>query len=196
MANANAPRGFTPVCYMSGKPYNSPGNRYYKDGAVANMILAVGDPVIRVASTDPNGYPCITRATTGAAITGVIQAIEVVTSDLSKAGAYAAADSGYVMVCDDPDVLFEVQEGGSGTQLTIAAAIGKHIDSITAVDGNTLTGRSKYQLDNNAVASANTWIIRGLVDRPDNAVGQYAKWLVQANLHTDINASASNTTEV
>lgn len=194
MANVNAPRGFTPVCYSSGKPYNSPGTRYYKDAAVATMILAVGDPVIRVASTDANGYPCITRATTGQKATGVIQAIEVVPTDLSKQGYLAGADSGYVMVCDDPDVLYEVQEGGSGTQLAVTQ-LDKHIDSITAVDGDTLIGRSKYQIDNNAVASDNTWILRQLVDRPDNAVGQYAKWLVQLNLNTEVNAGASNYSE-
>lgn len=194
MANVNAPRGFIPACYASGKPYNAPGNRYYKDASVANTVLAVGDPVIRVESTDPNGYPCVQRATTGAAATGVVQAIEVVPTDLSKQGSLGATDSGYIRVCDDPDVLYEVQEGGSGTQLAVAQ-LDKHIDSITAVDGDTLTGMSKYQIDNNAVATGNTWILRQLVDRPDNAVGQYAKWLVQLNLNTEVNASASNYSE-
>lgn len=194
MANVNAPRGFTPVCYASGKPYNSPGTRYYKDSAVANTVLSVGDPVIRVASTDPNGYPCVQRATTGQKATGVIQGIEIVATDLSKQGTLAATDSGYLLVCDDPDVLYEVQEGGSGTALA-TAQLDKHINSITAIDGDTLTGRSKYQIDNNAVSTGNTWILRQLVDRPDNALGLYAKWLVQLNLNTEVNAGASNYSE-
>lgn len=195
MANVNAPRGFTPVCYRSGAPYNGAANRYYKD-TTANMVISVGDPVIRAASSSsPDGYPEITRATTGAAITGVVVGIEPKMSNLSQQGYLTATDVGYVLVADDPNLLFEVQEGGSGTQLAVTN-IGDHIDSVTALDGDTTIGRSKYQLDNNAVATDNTWRLEGLSHRADNEVGQYAKWLVSANLHTEVNASATNLTEV
>jgi hypothetical protein len=194
MANLNAPRGFEPVRYADGKPYTGQATRYYKD-TTANMVISIGDPVIRVASSsDPEGGGEITRATTGAAITGVVVAIEPKRSDLQQVGYLSATDVGYVLVADDPDLIYEVQEGGSGTALAVTD-VGKHIDSVTALDGDTTIGRSKYQIDNNAKATDNTWIIVGLSPKPDNAVGQYAKWLVKANLHTETNAGATDRTE-
>lgn len=190
--NTNAPRGFVPYQYADGKPYTGQATRYYKD---ASVVLAVGDPVIRAASSsDPEGGPEITRGTTGAAVTGVIVGVEPVRSDLSKRNYLAAADANYVLVADDPDLLFEVQEGGSGTALAITD-IGKHIDSVTALDADATLGLSKYQIDNNAKATDNTWIIVRLSPKPNNTVGQYAKWIVKANLHTEVNASATNRTE-
>lgn len=194
MANVNAPRGFEPIRYADGKPYTGQATRYYKDTTAG--IIGIGDPVIRVvSSSDPEGGPEIVRATTGAAITGVVVGIEPNRSDLAKNGYLAAADTGYVLVADDPYLLFAVQEGGSGTALAVTD-VGKHIDSVTAINADTTIGRSKYQIDNNAKATDNTWVIVELLKRSDNEVGQYAKWVVQANLHTQVNASATNITEI
>ena len=193
MANVDAPRGFTPVKYASGLAYSGAARRYYKDATAG--IIGVGDPVIRATnSSDPEGGPEIVRATTGAAITGVVVGIDPVRSNLNQLH-LAAADVGYVFVADDPNLLFEVQEVTGGTALAVTN-VGEHIDSITAVDANTTTGRSKYEIDNAAVATGNTWRLEELVNRPDNVVGEHAKWLVSANLHTEVNASASNKTEV
>lgn len=194
MANIDAPRGFTPVKYRSGKPYDGIARRYYKSATAG--IIGVGDPVIRVTnSSDPDGGPEIVRATTGAAITGVVVAIEPTESDLEKVGYLASADTGYVLVADDPELLFEVQEVSGGTPLAITN-IGEHIDSVAAIDADTTIGRSKYEIDNAALATGNTWRIEGLVRRPNNEVGEHARWLVMANLHTEVNASATNLTEV
>lgn len=194
MANIDAPRGFTPVKYRSGKPYDGICRRYYKSATAG--ILGVGDPVIRVTnSSDPEGGPEIVRATTGAAITGVIVGFEATESDLEKVGYLASADTGYVLVADDPELLFEVQEVSGGTALAVTN-IGEHIDSVAALDADTTIGRSKYEINNAALATDNTWRIEGLVQRPDNEVGEHAKWLVMANLHTEVNASATNLTEV
>lgn len=195
MANINQPRGFVPVRYKDGRPYNGEATRYYKD-TTANMVIAVGDPVIRVAnSSDPQGGPEITRATTGAAVTGVVVGIEPNLNDLSKQGYLSATDVGYVFVADADDLLFEVQEGGVGSALAVTN-IGDHIDSVAALDGDTVRGLSKYQIDNNAVATDNTWRIEALSPREGNTVGQYAKWLVSKNLSTEVNASATTRTEV
>ena len=193
MANRDTPRGFTPVKYRSGHGYTGAARRYYKSATAG--IIGVGDPVIKVTnSSDPEGGPEIVRATTGAAITGVVVGIEPVRSDLSQKH-LASADTGYVLVADDPDLLFEVQEVTGGTALAVTN-IGEHIDSVTAVDADTTTGRSKYEIDNAALATGNTWIIEELVHKADNAVGEHAKWLVSANLHTERNASATSRTEV
>jgi hypothetical protein len=194
MANLDAPRGFTPVKYRSGKPYSGIARRYYKSATAG--IIGVGDPVIRATnSSDPDGGPEIVRATTGAAITGVVVAIEPKESDLEQVGYLASADTGYVLVADDPDLLFEVQEVSGGTALAVVN-IGEHIDSVAAIDADTTIGRSKYEIDNAALATDNTWRLEALVNRPNNAVGEHAKWLVSANLHTEVNASATNLTEI
>lgn len=187
------PRGFTPVRDGFGRPYNGAGNWYYKDTTAG--IIGIGDPVIRVTnSSDPKGRPEIVRATTGSAITGVVVGMEPHRDNLSQIH-LAAADTGYVFVADDPNLLFEVQEVSGGTPLAVTQ-IGEHIDSVAAVNANTTTGRSNYEIDNAAVATGNTWILFGLVEREDNAVGEHAKWLVKANLHTEVNAGATNVSEI
>lgn len=193
MANTDAPRGFTPVKYRSGHAYTGAQRRYYKDATAG--IIGIGDPVIKVTnSSDPEGGPEIVRAVTGAAITGVVVGLDPIRSDLSKK-VLLSADSGYVYVSDDPDLLFEVQDTTGGTALAVTN-IGNHLDSITAVDADTTIGRSKYEIDNAAVATGNTWILEELVRKDDNVVGEHAKWLVSANLHTERNASATSRTEV
>lgn len=190
MANLNAPRGFVPVCDTHGNPYKSPGNRYWK-GTTANTTLAVGDRVRRIQSTDPNGFPEVVRATVSEPCTGIVQGIEVVTTNLDQQGYYTATQTGYLYVCDDPNIMFAVQEGGSGTLLTVAA-IGQYVDSIAGTSDTTL-GISQDLIDNNSLStSAGEWRICGLLQRPDNSVGQYAKWLVQRNESTEVNAGAAN----
>ena len=194
MANVDAPRGFTPVNRQGQPGITGSARRYYKSTTAG--IIAVGDPVIKVTnSSDPEGGPEIVRATTGAAITGVVVGIEPTRSDLSKVNYLASADTGYVMVADDPDQFFEVQEVTGGTPLAVTN-IGEHIDAVAAVDADTTIGRSKYEIDNAAVATGNTFILEALVKRADNAVGEHAKWLVRANLHTERNAGATSRTEV
>ena len=194
MANVDAPRGFTPVGLKGANGDMGSVRRYYKDATAG--IIAIGDPVIKVTnSSDPEGGPEIIRAVTGAAITGVVVGIEPVRANLNQIGYLAAADVGYVLVCDHPDMFFEVQDTTGGTPLAITN-IGEHIDSITAVDADIVIGRSKYEIDNAALATGNTWIIEELVKAPDNVVGEHAKFLVRANLHTERNASATSRTEV
>lgn len=194
MANVNKPNGFTPVKNADGSPYSGHGNRYYKDATAG--ILAVGDAVIRVvSSSDPLGGPEIVKATQDAAVTGVIVGIEPNIANLNSANYLAAADVGYVLVEDNPNVIFEVQESGSSTALAVTD-VGKHISTITAASANSLRGRSVDALDNGAKATDNTWILVALSPRPDNAVGAYAKWWVKANLHTETNAGATTVKEI
>lgn len=190
MANVNAPRGFVPVCDAHGNKYTAPGNRYYK-GTTANTTIAVGDRVRRIQSTDPNGFPEIVRASVGGVCTGIVQSIDVVVTNLDQQGYYTSTQTGYLNVCDDPQIIFAVQEGGSGTLLTVAA-IGQYVDSIAGTS-DTTTGMSADLIDNNTLStSSGEWRIVGLVQRPDNAVGQYAKWLVQRNESSEAVAGAAN----
>lgn len=194
MANVDAPRGFTPVGLKGSNGDMGSVRRYYKSATAG--IIGIGDPVIKVTnSSDPEGGPEIIRHVTGAAITGVVVGIEPKRDNLNQIGYLASADTGYVLVCDHPDMMYEVQEVTGGTPLAVTN-VGQHIDAIAAVDADIVIGRSKYEIDNAAVATDNTFIIEELVKAPDNAVGEHAKWLVRANLHTERNASATSRTEV
>lgn len=188
MANSDAPRGFTPTHQRPDKY-----RRYYK-GTTAG-IIGVGDPVVRATnSSDPEGRAEIVRATTGSAITGIVVGIEPTRGDLAKLH-LASADTGYVLVDDDPRSLFTVQDNGGGTGIVVAN-IGEHVDCVAAIDANTSTGRSNYELDTEALAAGNTFRVERLVQREDNVVGANAEWIVSVNLHTDANASATRKTEI
>lgn len=189
MANKDAPNGFTPINLHPDRVH-----RYYKDATAG--IIGVGDPVIRgTNSSDPAGYPEIVRASTGAAITGVVVAIEPVRSNLNQNGYLAAADIGYVLVADHPDQEFIVQDNGGATGIAVTN-IGQHVDSVTAINADTTIGRSLYELDTEAIATDNTWRIERKYDVEGNDVGANCVWVVKANLHTENNASATSLTEI
>lgn len=195
MANRNEPRGFTPVMFADGTKYSGQANRYYKPAGTT--IIGVGDPVVMAAdSTGGDGYPAIARSALGAAITGVVVAIGPNLDNLKAQGSLLAAEAGVVLVADDPNLLFEVQEGGTGTALALAD-IGQYIDVITVADANTVIGRSVQQLDKATVGTDTaTWRIERLDKRVGNELGLYCKWLVAATKHTNVNASAANRTEI
>lgn len=195
MSNVNQANGFRVYAQAFGRaggPFQI--TKYYNN---ASGILGVGDPVVRLtggSSGDPAGVGAlIHRATTGAYVTGHIVGFDPIPDALTEVGYMSATDVGYVYVCDDPEMVFVVQESGIGSALTVNN-IGQSINAIAAVNANTVIGTSLYQIDNNSVstASTGTYIIVGLLQRADNAVGQYAKWLVKVNLSTEAVSGASN----
>lgn len=188
VGNIDAPMGFVPI-----KRNPDWEHRYYKDTTAG--VIGIGDPVIcGTNSSDPLGYPEIVRATTGAAITGVVVGIEP-HPDRPRQMHLAAADVGYVLVADHPMQEFVVQDNGGATGIVVTN-LKQHIDSVTALDANTSTGRSKYELDTEAIATDNTWVLLRKYDAPNNKVGDNCRWVVRANLHTESNASATNVTEI
>lgn len=190
MSNSNNPNGFTEAFTKSG--YRGRRTRYWKDATAGKICL--GDDVVRVASSsDPQGGPEIVRATVGSYVTGVVVGFDPIYTDLNRSGCLEASESGYVYVNDDPDQVYTVMEAGSGTALAVTD-IGKHIDSITSVDGSSVKGRSLMAIDNNAKATDNTWIIVG--KDPNTDVGPYCRWRVKANLSTEVNAGATNIKEI
>lgn len=190
MANANAPSGLTPVRYRNGAPWNGVARRYYVP-ATDSTALFIGDPVIIAGDGDANGVPTCTRATAGSAgrITGVVVGFEPTGPFPAK---YRAASTAmYVLVADDPALLFEIQEDGVGGNLA-ATNIGQNIDLI-AGSGSTTTGFSGFLADSSTAATTATLQLRiiGLSQRIDNAIGSYAKWLVAINLPTETGAVGS-----
>lgn len=73
MANVNAAKGFSPVRFSNGRPYNGAGNSYFVPASDATALF-IGDPVILAGSADAKGVPTITRATAagGNYVSGVV----------------------------------------------------------------------------------------------------------------------------
>jgi hypothetical protein len=181
MANQNAPKGLEAKYVLGGGTSTSP-MRMYKS---ASVILAPGDPVVMAGSADANGVPTVTRGAAGAAISGVLSAIEVLPDSL-KQKHLAAADAGFVLVDVNPYIVCEVQEDSVGNNIA-ATDVGQGVDLIIT-DADTTLGLSKVMLDSSTAASGDAsgtqCQILGLSPVSGNAIGQYAKWLVLINKHT------------
>lgn len=183
MANADTPFGLRPVGNLVGG-YRTGGVKQFSTATGDSTAIYIGDPVILSGtSQDINGntYADVDQAATGDVIVGVVVGVLPVTDESLR---YRAASTQRILLVDtDPNTLFEIQEVSGGTALT-TAAIGLNADFVVG-SGNTITGLSGVELNNATEATTATLDLQivGLVNRPDNAVGEHAKWLVRINRH-------------
>ncbi len=191
MANPNTARGLIPVRHRNGAPYNGSGNTYYVPATYATALF-IGDPVIGVtAASDAAGIPTVARAAAAGAapilgvVVGFVSAGDPpVTRTQDKAVYRPASTESYVLIEDDPDILFEIQEDGIGGAMGVGAP-GRNVDLI-AGNGSTATGYSGWMADSSTLAVTATLQLRIVapVQRADNdATLTLAKWLVAINLH-------------
>lgn len=183
MANADTPAGATPVAHRNGAPYNG-AFRVYSVAAGDGTALMIGDFVKLAGTGQTIGgrvLSDVVRAATGDVMVGVVVGVKPDTQDSLR---YRAASTlREVYVADDPDLIFEIQEGSSGTALT-ANDISLNCDFVVAA-GSTVTGLSGTQLNNATEATTNTLDLHLVqpVPREDNAIGYSCKWLVTINRH-------------
>lgn len=196
MANANKPTGLTPVKYLSGADWDGRGNGYFLPQADANTLF-VGDCVKLAAGADTKtGLPTIARAAAGDALVGVVLAIGIYPmggpyidpTNLTLLSAPATkTKSYYVFVADDPNIIYEAQEGGTGynpaSPLTNTAA-SKNASIFVGTPG-TGVNLSAVVIDASTVATTATLALKlmGVSPRPDNALGGFCKWLCKINNH-------------
>lgn len=196
MANADTPFGLRPVADLSGRPWNGPV-RPFSTASGDGTAIFLGDPVILSGTSQTiNGtvYADVDQAATGDVVVGVVVGVDPVIG----AGANgrdstihrAASTVRILYVCTDPNTLFEIQEVSGGTALA-AADIGLNANFVVGT-GSATTGQSGVELNNSGEATTNTLDLQiiGLVDRPDNEVGEHAKWLVRINRHQFANQVA------
>lgn len=182
---ADTPRGFNPARMNTNGSYPGAVNRYWVPATETNAIF-IGDPVDLSGTADTAGTsPSVIRATAGSAgyVVGVVVGIENLTdSNLSRTH-LPGSTGGYILVADDPDEAFEIQEDSVAATLAITST-GLNADFVIAA-GNTTTGLSATELDSSTAETTATLQCRilRLVDRPDNEIGTNAKWLVRFNLH-------------
>jgi hypothetical protein len=190
MANADTPFGLKPYSHRNGAAYNGAA-RVYSAAAGDATAMFIGDPVkLSGTSQTINGivYADVDQAATGDVMVGVIVGVVPETAD--SVTYRAASTQRRVLVADDPDLVFEIQEVSGGTALA-AADIGLNANFVVAA-GSTTTGLSGVELNNATEATTNTLDLQimGLVPRDDNAVGEHAKWLVRINRHQFANQIA------
>jgi hypothetical protein len=202
MANVDRPQGLKPIGYLGGSPWNGAANMYFVDGGTESNIIGVGDLVKLAGSAgaagevvngiDVEGMPTVTRSAAGDLHVGVVIGFLPNQDNLMLKHRAASTDR-IALVVDDPNVVFEIQEVSGGTALT-AAAVGLNANIATVADASTTTGMSVTELDNATEAATADLDLKilGMVKRPDNAIGEHCKWLVQINTHSYGN-SAGNT---
>lgn len=202
MANANTPRGLSPVGTITGAPFNEQGRLY----AIANdgtNTYAIGDIVKVAGGSDTTGIPYATKAATTDTPVGVIVGIRVADPSVSLVGTtlalntiYLPLNSGlrYVYVVDDPNVIFQVTGDATGVA---AADVFKNAGlTITANQtslaqssplSSTVLNASSFLAIGSSGSLALPLQIIGLVQASNNAPGAYAQALVKWNKHQFLN---------
>ncbi|MHC4413060.1 MAG: hypothetical protein ACYSW6_08855 [Planctomycetota bacterium] len=187
MANQDKPNGFKPVRHLISGGYNGQYNIYYKQAAL-NEVHNVGDAVASAGSADSTGkYSDIALAAAGSPIRGVIVGfgttpqVMAQVSDLSRRAAPALTEM-YVAVVDDPFVIFEVQEDGDSTPITVAG-IGNNVKGVYTAGTETSGSIHEIDSDGSLGTAVNDLRILRLVNREDNELGAYARWEVLINDH-------------
>lgn len=171
MPNNNAPFGLRPVTNMGSGTYEGRIRQYSVPSGDSTAIY-VGDPVKLVGTSQIiNGqvFSDVAQAATGDVMVGVVVGT---LADTRDSLVYRAASTQRVLlVCDDPNALFEIQQTNSGTALT-ANDVGLNANFVVAA-GSTVTGQSGVTLDNTTEATTNTLDLKivGMVNRADNDVG-------------------------
>ena len=194
MANTDTPFGMKPIRYLNGSPWNGACRMYCILSTESSNAYAIGDPVVVTGDSDSSGISTVILATAGSGITGII--VGYGGSVYGGPGAVPGSlettvipatkgHNWYVMVADDPNIIFEVQEADGGTALT-AAAVGLNANLVAGTNNGYVSG---WELDNSTEATTATLDVKllGLSQRKTttpNAFGDWAKWEVLINNHT------------
>jgi len=189
MANADTPRGLKPEKYLGGAAYTGAANRYYVPASDTDAAVYVGGLVKLAGSADSRGVPSVTgNVSTADTVVGVVIAVDPdngAGADGRDSDLYRASGTErYVWVADDPNVLFSVQDDASAT--LAATNVGNSADLTGFTSGSTTTGLSSIEISATTAttgAGDEDVLIMGLMDTPDNEIGDNANWLVRLLNH-------------
>ena len=199
----NKPMGLSPVGYLNGADWDGKGRVYQIPSGDGNQYN-IGDPVALATGADTlYGLQTVTRATVGAnPCLGAIIALGaqpgrgpwVDPTDLTKTFIPATKTKAYyVLVADDPNIIYEIQEGGTGYTSANTLTYASACKNATFYYQAPATGAafSAVVLDTVTNPPANTagfsFKMLGLVQRVDNNYvsggNLNQKWLVKMNNH-------------
>jgi len=198
MANADTPFGLRPIRHRSGAAYNGAANPYFIPSTYSGGNMFIGDAVlitgtsntaiVEVVGAGKFGIGTlpeinIAAAGDGVRISGVIVGFAADPTALENQ--YRLDDTERVaFVCDDPDIVYEIQ-ADSATTLA-ATAVGASFNILLGT-GSTVTGLSATELDGSdeGVDPQKQLVLTRFVNREDNdATLVHGKCEVVISTHT------------
>ena len=198
MASVSRINGFRPVKTVSGAPYSGKANLYFVPSSNSDVIM-VGDAVkLAGDARAASGAPTVARCgatdipigvVVGILFSGVANEVTNVpnVSNLNTPIYRVASTDRYLLVADDPMLVYEVQYAGTSVAAaTITANVGQN-GQFTTTAGSTTTGSSGMQLDSAGLATTSTLPLKivGFPARPDNVPGDtYFSYYVTLNSST------------
>jgi hypothetical protein len=194
MSSVSRINGLRPVKMITGAPYNGQASLYFVPSSNSDVIM-VGD-VVKLAgdARSPTGVPTVARHASGATEAAVGVVVGIVFSgvgdvqnmppvnDLNTPVYRRASTDRYLLVADDPNLVFEGQTSGA-TFATANVGLNCEID---ATAGSTTSGASGMSIDLAALAATATLPLKvvGFPSRPDNNIGDtYTNAYVVINNH-------------
>ena len=174
MANVNRPNGFKPVGTISGSPWSGAVRKYSCDAS--SGAIFPGDLIKLEADGKAEAAAAGDTQLIGVCV-GIVVDRDVAATE--HPGYKPATTAGEILVCIAPDALYEAQEDGDTTDLALTD-IGANVDMVDA-GGSTVTGQSVQMIDSDSATASGSAQLRivDFIDRPDNAIGDYARWVVR-----------------
>lgn len=177
----DAPKGLVPVRKVDGSAFQGPFKKVVVSTGDATAIF-IGDLVYYTGSSpttgakilgeDVAGVPIVQRLTASAAadpnnLAGVVVGVKPNPDNLMRKHRAASTDA-ILYVCNDPQVVYEMQEDADTTPI-VAASIGLNAN-IAFGAGNATTGISGLEIDSNTVGTAVALPLKviGLSKKVDN----------------------------
>lgn len=197
MASVSRINGFRPVKSITGAPYSGGANVYFVPSSDSTVIM-VGDAVKLLGDARAaSGVPTVTRCGATDIPVGVVVGILFSgmgdltnmppVNDLNTPVYRRASTDRYLLVADDPNLVYEVQYAGTSVAAaTITANVGLN-GQFTTTAGSTTSGSSGMQLDSSGLATTATLPLKivGFPNRPDNIPGDtYFSYYVKLNAAT------------
>lgn len=207
--NPNKPSGLSPVGTLSGSNWTGKGRWYAIPTTDSTNNFFPGDLVSLIAGGSSGGdtttgYPYVSLTAAGAAAVGVIQAVgttpygpPIDPNNLARTYApITKAVKYYAYVLDDPGIIWEIQEGGTGTNLT-AGCLGSNANILLGAASTAATPTNyvsqTVMTDTAAPTTTSTLNLKiiSFAQRPDNHFvtspatgGGSQKWWVLINNHS------------
>ena len=172
MANLDQPRGFIPVGHLTGGEIRP--RAYLLDNE--SSAIGQGD----MLKINPVGRGQVTLGAAGDMYNAIGIAAETKNST-------EVADDDYILVWDDPRIIYEVQ-GYTGVTFD-AGMVGETANHVATSYDSTYRV-SRQELNGNGGGNEQFYIL-GKVDRPGNEWGEHVKLLVTWNNHRFLTAATS-----
>lgn len=195
MSTVSRINGFRPVKTVLGTPYSGQSEVCFMASGDSTVVM-VGDAVqLAGDARAATGVPTVTRQATatgvpygivvGILFTGMGDVTNVPpVTDLNTPVFRRASTDRYVLVCTDPNVIYEVQIAGAGPAAAAATALVGLNGQFLLTAGNTTSGASGMQLDSAGTATTATLPLKivGIPNRPDNVPGDaFLSYYVKLN---------------